>query len=268
MILNIIIMLSTIWDDINNEAESIPITDIKYDPMSLSNSTYDIIDNRELRHKLFKLKKTPNLYKDIDLIRQHRDAIEKDEDVLLATCDLFQKDCITSITSLDKIFINVYYRRLLRAKLERDYIAQELPKGLIVTQQIDIDSAIVETMQVLRIICKYLGVTSTTHNEKFSLEKLYMPSFWTSISNKLFKLFGENRIEILPEEEPLKLDSVAAVMMANGKKKILQSKVLMMLNIVFNAWSGSILVSTKDDRIQIVPATYVTRLLPKLNDIN
>lgn len=258
-------MLSTIWDDINHEAEAIVVSDIKYEPGVLANVLYDVIDDRDKRLRIIKQSSVKGLFAGLDLIREHRDSIEADENVNMLVQGLFKREEIPSITALDRVFVNSYYRRLLRAKLERDYIGKELVAGLIVTEytNAETDAALVTTLSVLRVICNYLGITSTTHEATFDLEKLYMPSFWASVSSKLITLFGESRIDDIEVDDPLALDTVEAVMMHEGQKNIRQAQVLMMLNVAFNTWSGSTLVAD-GNTIKVTPATYITRMLPKL----
>ena len=258
-------MLSTIWDDINYEAEAIVISDINYEPYSLCNSLYEIIDDKAKRHRLIKQSKVKGLYGDIELIRKHRDTICSDENVTMLVEGLFKPEEIVSITPLDKIYLNAYYRRLLRAKIERDQQGNLLVPGYVITEYTNsvTDAALVAALNLIRIICKFLGVTSTTHAETFNKNKLYMPAFWYSVSSKLVAVFGESRITVIDEDDPLPTNNLEAIMMLEGQKKLRQSQVLMLLNLVFNSWSGSTVVA-QEEQIKILPATYVTRLLPKL----
>jgi hypothetical protein len=258
-------LLGTVWEDINHEAEAIVISEIKYEPGSLSNSIYEVIDDKEKRRKLIKNSKVKGLYADLNEIRSHRDIIDKDDNISMLVQGLFKKEEVDSITSLDRLFLNSYYRRLLRAKLERDYIGKELVTGLVITEYTnsETDENLVKTMILFRIICKFLGITSTTHAETFPIEKLYNPAFWSSISNKFIKLFGENRVPIIEIDDPLPSNNLEAIIMHEKQKQIRQAQVLMMLNIIFNAWSGSTLVAD-NDKIKIIPATYISRMLSKL----
>ncbi|CAH6418452.1 Hypothetical protein HVR_LOCUS159 [uncultured virus] len=258
-------MLARIWDDINREAEAIVIMDIKYNPGSLTNKLYDIIDNRTKRRQTFKENKIKGLYKDFYLVRAHREVLEKDENITMLIQALFKANEVVSITSTDRLFLNSYYRRLLRAKLERDFIGKEIIKGMVITEytEHDADLAIAEVLRLLRFICKYLGIESTTSPGSFSLEKLYQPEIWANLTEKFVPLFGEEKIGIIEIDDSPLLNSLQAVIMFEGQKKIRQSQVLMFLNIIFNTWSGSTLV-LKDDTVTVVPATYINRLMPKL----
>lgn len=247
-------LFESIWHDIDYEAEAIVVSDITYDPSSLSNSIYKIIDDRDARHKLLKNNKVKGLYRDLDKIRQHRNVIDNDPVVNLLVRQLFREEEIASITALDKVYINAYYRRLLRAQLEANYIDKQLTLGLVVTsyKNTEVDLAIVKTLRLLRLICKFLGITSTTQQSSIPIEKLNNFTFWSSISEKFVDLFGEARIELIPEE--------------SESKELTQMSVLVLLNVIFNTWSGTCLVM-KDDKIEIIPATYVTQLLSKLKFI-
>lgn len=264
-----IIMLSTIWEDIDNDAEAIVLTDTKYKPTSLSNKLYEILDSRDNRRKALKQNTIHGLYSDLHLISKHRDNIMKDEILNMLVESLFKKEVATSITELDRIFLNSYCRRLLRAKLEEDYLDKDLVPGQIITEYIneETDAAIVETLRVLRVVCKFLGIRSTIEPGSFSIDKLYVPAFWHSVSAKFVKLFGEVRIEVIDEDDDIPLKSMDAMNMKDGQKKIRQGQVLMLLNTIFNSWSGSILIVDKDI-VKVVPATYINRMLPKLVSLN
>lgn len=262
-------MLSTIWEDIDNEAEAIVLTDTKYQPTSLSNKLYEIINDKEARHKVLKGNKIRGLYADLSAIQEHEKVVMKDETLSMLVESLFKKEDVASITALDRIFLNSYCRRLLRAKLEKDFNGKELVKGQVVTEYTngETDAAIVETMQLLRVICRYLGIGSTIEPGSFTQDKLYMPSFWFSISSKFVNLFGETRIQVIEKDEEFPLTSAEAMSLSSGQQQIRESQVFMLLNIVFNTWSGSTLVIEKDI-VKVVPATYVNRMLPKLVDLS
>lgn len=241
---------STIWDDINLEVETITISPTDYSSTSLGNTIYKIIDDRVARREVLKNNKIRGTYNDLDKIRQHRDNIETDGTVNGVISALFKIDALPSITPLDRVYINSYYRRLLRAKLERDYLDRDLTPGLVVTNynNAETDASLVKTMRVLRIVCKFLGIRSTSEAATFPPEKLSVSDFWTSVFEKFVELFGEERIEEIPEEDD----------------ELYVYKVLLLLNIIFNTWSGSALIVNDDKMIEVIPATYVMRLLTKL----
>lgn len=271
--IEIFIMLSTIWHDINHEAEAVVINDTKYSPTSLSNSLYDILDNRKKRKNA--THKSKILRKDYNLISEHKLELVNDENISLMIESLFKQDEINNITDLDRVFLNAYYRRLLRSKLERDLIGKELVPGLVITSYTDYetDIALVSTLRYLRVICNYLGISSTTESATFPAEKLYMPTFWSSMSEKFVGVFGEKRITPIELDPEIPISPDASIV-KNTDKTIIQFRVFMFLNIVFNTWSGSTLVfddssnNVHDDlstvMVKIIPATYVTRMLPKL----
>lgn len=258
-------MLATIWDDISLNCEAIVIIRTKYRTTSLSNILYTIIDDREKRHDILKTNQLKGLYNDIDLIREHSKELIENEKIRTLINSLFKPNEVGSIQPLDLVFLNCYYRRLLRAKLERDFIGKEIRKGLIITgyANYEVDGAIAETLMLLRVICRYLKITTTSATESFPIEKLYMPALWKDISNKLVKLFGEERIIPIEEDDPLPNKGLQAEILHGKQKKIRQSQVLVLLNITFNMWSGSTLVA-EGDYVKVIPATYIMRLLPKL----
>ena len=248
-------MLSTIWDDINNNAEAIVITDIPYHCGSLSNILYEILDDKEKFRNIIKNNNIVGLYSDIPLIQSHRNIIMNDTHLLDITRELFKSKEIPNISATDYLFINSYYRKILRAKLERDNL--DLCKGLIITNDAETDIYIIKTLQLLKITCKFLGITSTTHRESFHMDKLISCTFWSNMSEKFISLFGEDRIEVIEEYIS---NSTFGDVLAND---ILRTRVMVLLNVIFNIWSGSTLIS-EGDTITVVPATYITRMVSKL----
>src|SRR5438105_11260375 len=122
-------MIATIWDDIDQNVEV--ITKINYDPGNLSNALYEIIDDRVAFRKMLKINHVKGLFQQLDEIRKHRELIVCDAAIDKMVTELF----VTSdkITTTDRLFLNAYHRKLLRAKLERDYLNKELVSGLIIT---------------------------------------------------------------------------------------------------------------------------------------
>lgn len=257
-------MLSTIWDDIDYEAEAIVVSNITYHPESLSNSIYEVINDRNKRRRLLKQSQVKGLYSDLKAIRKHRDIICSDENVTMLVQGLFKSEAIPYITPLDRVYLNAYYRRLLRAKMERDHQGNLLVSGHVVTEYTnsETDASLVMALNLIRITCKFLDITSTTHSESFHDDKLYNPVFWCNISSKFVTVFGESRITVI-DDDFFPTHNFEAVMVLRRQKTIRKAQVLMLLNVVFNAWSGSTLVPD-GNIIKVLPATYVTRLLPKL----
>lgn len=248
-------LLESIWQDIDHEAEAIVVTDISYNPTSLTNTIYDIIDNREQRRELLKRNKIRGFYADLDSIRQHRNIIENDSMVSLLVRQLFKEEEIDSITALDKVYVNAYYRKILRARIENDLLDKELTPGLIITghNNAAVDNTVVKSLRLIRVICKFLAIKSTTQEAVISMDKLYNQVFWSSISEKFVPLFGEYRIEPITDPE----ESTA------NDEEFSELEVIMLLNVIFNTWSGSTL-TIKGDEVKIVPATFVSRLSSKL----
>lgn len=257
-----------IWDDINRSAEAIAIEDFSYKPISLSNLLYQILDDTEARKRVLRKNEIPGLFQDLAAIRKHAMQLTKSPALETLIATLFPPENISLITHVDRLFLNAYYRRLLRAQLELDSVTKELPTGLVITgySHHDVDAAIVGTLRLLRLICRYLGIPNTVTTSTFSLEKLYAPSLWRDISTKLMQYFGEDKIEILETDDSFEVNTVTRLSMQEGMKKIRQSQVLLLLNTVFNTWSGSMLV-LKEDQVQVIPGRYITRMLPLLNKI-
>lgn len=240
---------ASIWDDINLEVDTITVSPTTYCSTSLGNTIYKIIDDPVARREVLKNNKIKGVYNELDLIRTHRDQIETDEHLNKIVEELFQPDLISDITPLDRVYINSYYRKLLRAKLESDYLSKDLVPGLVVTNynNAETDASLIKCLRVLRVVCKFLGIKSTTDQKTIPLDKLRVAPFWISVIEHFVELFGETRIETIPEEE----------------SQTYMFDVLYLLNVIFNTWSGSCLIMTKDT-IEIIPATFVSRLLSKL----
>jgi hypothetical protein len=260
--------LNSIWDDINHDTETIAIEDFQYKPVSLSNLLYTIIDDSKQRKRVLLKNEIPGLYRDLSEIQIHSKQLSKSEALNSLIQEIFQPEKNHLVTDVDRLFLNAYYRRLLRAKLELAYKDKEIPAGLVITEYSnhESDASLVGTLKLLRLICRYLGIPNTITMAKFPLEKLYMPSLWRDVSAKFIQYFGENKIEPLETDDPFEINSITRLQMHEGMKKIRQSQVLMLLNIVFNTWSGSTLV-LDDDQIKVIPATYVIRMLPLLKDL-
>lgn len=234
----------TIWEDITHDAEAIVIEDTSYDPALLSNIFYDIMDDRVKRRQVLLKNKYRGLFKIIDDIRAHRTVLEKSEPLTHLITTLFHPEKIHLITGLDRVYLNAYYRKVLRAKLERDYMGKELLSGVIITEyaNYESDGPVAAALRGFRVICQVLGIPSTTHETSFPLEKLSLMPLWKDIFSRFFKLYGENRMKDL-EETP--------------------GDVLVMLNVIFNTWSGTTLTQ-HNTRIKVSPSTYIVRLLPLL----
>jgi len=235
-------MLTTIWDDIDNEIQILPISKIDYNGNLLIDNLYNILNDRNKRRTFIKKNKSSKT--DIKKLMDQKNIINND--IENSIVDMFKKDELMNISSVDKIFINVFYRKILRSKLELDFKNRELIKGLIITKHDNwiVDYQIVSTLRILRIICNYLGIESTIDEGSFSISKLEVNIFWVDISNNVINLFGENTLFLIDETST-------------------KDEVLFLLNIIFDKWSGTIL--TVDQNMIIVkPALYVKRLVSKL----
>lgn len=246
-------MLSTIWDDIDNDCDAITITEINYKYGSLSNNIYEVLYNKAKLKIL--LKNNKGLFSQIQSIQAHKDTIISNPKVLNILPQLFSANNIVNITAIDLLFINCYYRKLLRGKLEKDLIGKGLPTGLIITDNAENDVYIVETLRLLRVICNFLNVSSTTDENSFHIDKIDNLIFWSSISEKFLRLFGEERITVVKEY----IDSLPDSELYVGSR----TEIMVLLNVIFNMWSGSTLVVEKDT-VKIIPATYMKRMLPLL----
>ena len=253
--------LATIWEDIEQGCESITLSEINYDPRYLNNTLYQLMDEKKLQRKLFRDQKSwsrqslrnLNVIQPVDIkrIRKHCARSGKSEFMPLLISALIRPEEVNSIEPLDKVFLNSYYRRLLRAKLEQSMKGKELTPGLIVTHygNHDADLAIMTTLRLLRVMCRHLGIESTTERKCFSIDKLDMPAFWTSMAEKFLPLFGEERVEPLTELEQGDMLSVA-----------------MFINSIFRTWSGTE-IELNRGMVEVIPATYITRMLPKMRSM-
>ena len=133
------------------------------------------------------------------------------------------------------------------------------------TMRKDNDKYIVQALRLFQVICRYLGIKSTTTANSFDSSKLDNDIFWSPISEKLLIIFGENRIALINEHERDWLVKPNITRQLQ-QQEITRSQTFILLNIVFNGWSGSILTIEKNNSniINIIPATYITRMMMKL----
>lgn len=249
-------MLSTIWDDINQEVEAIVIDDnFEYSVDSLTNEVYELADDPVKYRLLLSQNKVRGQYQDLAHIRTHQNRLFTNERVRQVIDDLFRVEKSIDISLTDYVFINAYYRRILRARLERDYKGKELPKGLIITNHAnsEVDAAIVTTLRLLRILCGFLGIESTTTASSFPRTKLRSIGFWLDISGHFISVFGETRVSPLTFSEYF----------TDSEFPLIEADIIIFLDMIFSIWSGSIL-TLSEEMVTIVPATYVVRLLPQL----
>lgn len=241
-------MLSRMCDDILQAYECQPISDINYNPNSLTNLTFDMLRDSSTRRKILSANTIQGLYADLPAIQAHYKTVACDEainQVLSELCGHFE------VTDIHRIFTNCYYNKLLRAKVERECLSRELVAGLVLTgyHNTETDACLAHSMIVLRIICKYLGLTSTTHAGSFALEKLEHRKFWSSISNKFLHIFGEEYITpIAADTEDIALEAFK------------------FLYIVFDRWSGSTL-KIQDTTVHVEASMCVTHILPHMRTL-
>lgn len=255
----------TIWDDINVDTGLLPITAVKYNLESMNNKLYEIIDGRPKLRRILLKNKIIGSHKDLSSIQTHCGIVDADLQVTHVIKQIFMLHTQTTLSTLDKVFVNAYYRRLLRAKLEQDYLQKTIRDDLVIVGVKEVDKCLLYALRLLRVICRYLDMTSTITPSSFNVSKLDKTRFWFLVSEKLLQLFGENHIQLLgqPGDDTLHSypkDAIARITVQNN----LRSKIFSMLNTTFNIWSGSIL-TIKDDIITVVPATYITRMVTKLS---
>jgi hypothetical protein len=253
-------MLRTVLEDIDKELEAIVIHPVNYETTSLTNMIYRIIDDSQRLRTELRRNTVKGMYSDLDKIRAHREVLEHNSDLTTLISLLFLSEDRDKITPLDRVFINAYYRRILRARIETDHIGRELPPGLIIIDyQSEHDQPLVEILRLLRLICRFLGIESTVHATTFPKEKLTYGKFWSNISHKFVPLFGENRLPVIKESE-----GTPGGLAVEGDMAGPMAKVYMFLNVLFRSWSGSILRAEKEI-IRVEPAIYVQRLMPLIN---
>lgn len=253
----------TIWEDINTDVEALPVLPIMYDAGSLTNKLYAIIDNKAELRKVLRNNTVVGLYKDLQSIQAHCTTIREDKRLQRLINSIFVVN--VELSSLDLVFVNAYYRRLMRARLEADYLNKNITTTALITGNKDDDKYIIQALRLFQLICRYLGIRSTTSSSTFDSSKLDNDVFWSSVSEKLLTIFGENRIALIDEYEYdclIKPNIIKEI----KQQEITRSQTFILLNIVFNGWSGSILTvdSTNTHIINIVPAMYITRMITKL----
>jgi hypothetical protein len=260
-------LLPTVWDDIDHGADFM-FVNADYQVGSLTNIMFKMITNPAVKRAIFKTNQHPGLYSDLDKIRAHAVTLTDNPKITGLISHLFPAEHRGSITPLDRVYLNSCYRKLLRAHIEVKYLTEELPNGLIImgAEHVTSDRALVGCLRLLRIICKFLGLHSTTQPGSFPKSKLAEHSLWHSLSVKFIPLMGEDLIPPIEKEiKPLTPSSDLGAMLEE-KDLLIHTKAYMFLNIVFMAWSGSIL-KAQGEMVHLEPAVYVTRMLPKLTPL-
>ena len=213
-------LINSIFDDILTETYVLPIVPISFDAAYLCNENYikksKILEILEISNNS-NIVKHPKILELITLLNLH------------------------DVQPLDAMFLNVFYRKLLRARLENDYLQKDLPSGLIITtfDNAENDYYIVKTLRLFRVLCKYLHIKCTFKEATFKKSLLNDFSFWESMNKNFMDIYGENTIPIINNND---------------------NNTLLFLGILFDIWSGSIL-TINNEVIKIVPATFITRLL-------
>jgi len=261
-------MFSTLHEDLDtDDIDTILVSVAPYNHRSLTNELYEILDDKDARKRVLHQNKEKGKYRALSSIQKHRSDLVRSPIINKLLITLFRDECIQQIISTDLLFINAFYRRICRAKLEYVCSAHELNFGMTIPEYptYEIPPQMVGLLQIIRLICKIVGIESSIHATTFSLEKLYIPVLWYGIAEKLITLLGETRIALPSEREPLPTGTLEQQAIYDGLKKVRQSEILRMLKTVFMLWSGSELLLSKDHNSIIVkPATYVVRLMPML----
>jgi hypothetical protein len=250
-------LIHTIWDDINQDMEAIPISNIEYEVCALVNKLYDPnYFNNQKKNKI------GNYDSNKPLIQKHKNTVSCDAKII-KICKLL---LIDNIDPLDMIFVNAYYRRILRAKLEMDFMNGLVSPGLVITYYSNymIDEYICDTLRYLKVICNFLGIKSTIHeNQSFKIDKLLPSLFWNNISEKFINLFGENKINYIEKDDDIEINSVDKAIFIENRIEIRRIQILKMLNNIFHTWSGSLLIY-ENDLVRVIPAIYIQRMTPKV----
>lgn len=252
-------------DDIISGGEAVPIDDIDYDPVTLSDTMYKMLVDKEFRRKTLKNNKFRGLYANIDKVLHHVTTIESNEDVNITVSLLFPPDVRHDITPIDLLFLNCNYIKLIRAKIETEYLNIPVVNGSIITgyQNTETDYALAQCMSLFRIVCRFLGMKSTVDSVTFSIDKLKNIRFWASVSNKFLTVFGEEIVTPIEDVELPVKPALETMVMENEVEQMCIVKSLMFLSTVFGRWSGTSF-TRKNDNVRVEPAIYVTKLLPKM----
>lgn len=217
--------MNSIWDDISREQDIIPVIEVSYPLTKISEDNYYKFSS-----------KTINL--DRTFLQQTDDSV-----ILLILCNkIFDTSLITPV---DKVYINLYYRKVLRKYIEEKYINLSLTNNLIITDlKYDFDQYILKYLQILRIVCKYLGIPNTYTASSFDKNKLNNKTFWNNISEHMIPVWGENVHNII-------LPNVELTYIFLAK--------------LFNFWSHTKLkLNDNDSKIHVIPSVIISSLSFKL----
>lgn len=210
----------TVWDDINNNKLSIELIPY-YNPFI-----------------------KPGIRKTKFLIKQFFEALG------------LSYECL-NLDPYSLIFINYFYRKLLRVHLEIDFQNKNIEKGSVFTtyENSCIDICISRALRNIRIICRHLGLDNSFTEAKLSVDKLLDFYFWSKISENFIEIYGEeysNTLLILGDDN------------VNGDGKCDQnvSKVVRIINTIFYLWSGSqVFYDNNSDLYYLCPNKSLKNLL-------
>jgi hypothetical protein len=239
-------MIEFIWEDIEEDCAKWVVTPKEYCEKDLSNKLYSMLNVEKINRK--KLPKNNN--SKINSIINHGYKLKNDNEIKTIAKDLY-KDT-DNLRICDYLYMNLWYRKLLRINLERTNLNGEIPLGLIITKYENtlIDRHITKSLKYLKIICKYLAIKCTYEQSTFDVSKLDDLIFWNSVSKNFLDLFGEEKINIINIETD-ELYNVA---------KSTRYEVLLLINNIFYLWSGSTIVFD-NDKCLLIPASFTIKYL-------
>ncbi len=269
-------MWETVWDDINDEEPFVPImnpVDITF-PFYISNVMYDILYTDGTLNALMNTKKinipinmsnvnVHHYHKQypIDINKYHKIfRLARKEMLKLPTSRTFmfhihmliQEEYRRNITITDYLFINSYYRRILRAQLELLYNTDKAKVLSFINACNYFDRYVKQTMiltlNCIGILCRYLGIPNTCTCTSFPKKKLYMPTFWNDISHKFLKIFGEETMKMLDISGDMELSKYLHILLAFN-----------VLKTILYIWNGTI-VELKEKTVHVYPSYVVNRL--------
>ena len=206
----------TIWDDIDQEA---------YHTLPIVSSTKDVV-------------LIDNYYTDTNF-----------KNMMI---DFFPHKIILNYD--DCFFLNYYYRKLLRVKLEQDFLSGKLETNTIITSYTteQIDRSIIKALRLFKILCNYLNIPNTYCESIVNRKLFYNRTFWSSMADKFIDIFGENVVSNTKELESEMNDYDYSF------------QVIIFLHAIFDRWSNTRLHKINNREFKFDPDPKILGLLGKL----
>lgn len=261
-----------LWDDINLNRD-VPIVAITYPTRVMGDRLYSLINklDKPSSHKKItgRLTKRDKLTKQqVDALYKHSLRVLHDKDrahsILSNVAPTYVPSSTEQSHKADLLNFNVYYRRILRARLEYDLITEPLVEQYFIIaslnrmdrrEKMDEDKDFFRALRLIRRICLALGIATTVDTTLISVDIFTQLDKFRELMEDAHAIFGETTLvmPIYPEEvDPSMRPSI--VLYNRGC-------IVKFLSEILTLWSGGTLVSA-GSHVQVEPPVYMGHILP------